>query len=90
MAIKSQTPLFKPKWEINKHTIRPKDNENKWSTKWAAIFQKKWPVSNQNQTKSIMNKHKVKHHRNPDFKKGNREPHQNHRPGTVSNKLQGA
>ena len=34
-----------------------------------------------------MNKHKVKHHRNSDIKTGNREPHQVHRPGTVSYEL---
>ena len=34
-----------------------------------------------------MNKHKVKHHRNSDNKKGNREPHQDHRPETVSYEL---
>ena len=41
------------------------------------------------QTQSIMNKHKVKHYRNSDTKTGYREPHQNHRLGTVSNELLG-
>ena len=36
-----------------------------------------------------MNTHKVKHHRISDTKTGNREPQQNYRPGTVSNKLPG-
>ena len=35
------------------------------------LFPKRWPLRNQNQTKSIMNKHKVKHHRNS--KTGNRD-----------------
>ena len=39
---------------------------------------------------SIMNKHKVKHHRNSDTKTGKREPHQSHRLGTVKIKLLGA
>ena len=37
------------------------------------LFPKRWPHSNQNRTKSIMNKHKVKHHRNSDSKTGNRD-----------------
>ena len=54
------------------------------------LFPKWWPLSNPNRAQSIMNKHKVKHHRNSDTKTGNREPHQNHRLGTVSNELLGA
>ena len=47
---------------------------------------KRWPLSNRNRTKNNTNTRKVKHHRNPDTKKtGNREPQQNHHPGTVSN-----
>ena len=53
------------------------------------LFPKRWPLSSPNLTKSIMNKHQVKHHRNSDTKTGNREPHQNHRIGTVSNELLG-
>ena len=34
-----------------------------------------------------MNKHKVKHHRNSDTKKGNRQPQENYLLGTVSNEL---
>ena len=37
------------------------------------LFPKKWPLSNQNQTKSKMNKHKMKCHRNSDSKTGNRD-----------------
>ena len=37
------------------------------------LFPKRWPLSNQNRTKSIMNEHKEKHHRNSDSKTGNRE-----------------
>ena len=36
------------------------------------LFPKRWPLSNQNCTKSIMNKDKVKHHRNSDTKTANR------------------
>ena len=44
------------------------------------LYPKWWPLSNPNRTKSIMNKHKVKHHQNSDTKTGN---------GTVSNELLG-
>ena len=37
------------------------------------LFPKRWSLSNPNRTKSIMNKHKVKHHRNSDSKTGNRD-----------------
>ena len=37
------------------------------------LFPKRWPLSNPNRTKSIMNKHKVKHHRNYDSETGNRD-----------------
>ena len=53
------------------------------------LFPKRQPLSNPNQTKSIMNKHKVKHHQNSDTRTGNRELHQNHHIGTVSNKITG-
>ena len=32
------------------------------------LFPKRWPLSNRNQTKTNMNTHKVKRHRNPDTK----------------------
>ena len=47
-------------------------------------YQKRWPLSNPNRPKRIMNKHKVKHHRNSVTKKGNREPHENYRIKTVN------
>ena len=53
------------------------------------LFSKRFPLNNQNRTKSIMKKHKVKHHQNFDTRTGNRELHQNHRIGTVSNKITG-
>ena len=37
------------------------------------LFPKRWPLSNPNRTKSIINKHKVKHHRNSDTKTGDRD-----------------
>ena len=37
------------------------------------LFPKRWRLSNPTRTKSIMNKHMVKHHRNSDFKTGNRD-----------------
>ena len=58
-------------------------------TERAAISQK---VATQQPklTKSIMNKHKVKHQRNSDTKTSNRDHiSQNHRLGTVSNELLG-
>ena len=56
-------PAFKTKMGNNKNHKSTKYNENKWPTEWAAI-PKRWSLSNTNQTKSIMNKHKLKHHRN--------------------------
>ena len=50
------------------------------------LFPKRWPLSNPNRTKNIMNKHKVKHHRNSDTKTGNRD-NQNHCLGRVSNEM---
>ena len=41
------------------------------------LFPKRWSLSNPNLTKSIMNKHKVKHHRNFQEEQAT-EPHQNH------------
>ena len=38
--MKSQIPLLKPKWEINKNRKQTKDNENIWLTERAAISQK--------------------------------------------------
>ena len=37
------------------------------------LFPKRWPFGNPDRTKSIMNKHKVKHHRNSDSKTGDRK-----------------
>ena len=37
------------------------------------LFSKRWPLSNPNLSKSIVNKHKAKHHRNSDTKTGNRD-----------------
>ena len=37
------------------------------------LFPKRWPFNNPDRTKSIMNKHKVKHHRNSDSKTGDRK-----------------
>ena len=37
------------------------------------LFPKRWPLSNPNRAKSIINKHKIKHHRNTDTKTGNRD-----------------
>ena len=36
------------------------------------LFHNRWPLNNPNRTYSLMNKHKVKHHRNSDSKVGNR------------------
>ena len=42
------------------------------------LFPKRWPLSNSNRTKRIMNKHKVKHHRNSDTITGNSDHIRNH------------
>ena len=49
------------------------------------LFPKRWSLSNPNRTKSNLNTHKVRRHRNSVTKTGNREPQQNYRLGTVSN-----
>ena len=49
------------------------------------LFPKGWPLSSQNQTKSIINKQKVNRNRNSDTKAT--ENHKNYRFGTVSNEL---
>ena len=51
------------------------------------LFPKRWPLIDQNRTKTIMNKNKVKQYRNSDTKTGNREPHRNYRLGTARNEL---
>ena len=40
------------------------------------LFPERWALSTPNRTKRIMNKHKVKHNRNSDTKKGHIESHQ--------------
>ena len=35
------------------------------------LFPKRWQLSNPSRTKPLMNKHKVKHHRNNDSQTGN-------------------
>ena len=85
-AIKSQIPLLKPKWEINKNTNRQKTMRTNGQPS-VQLFPKRWSLNSQTRTKSIMNKHKVKHHQIFDTTTGQREPHQNHRLRKVSNEL---
>ena len=71
-AIKWQIPLLKPKREINKYYNR----QNTMRTNClpsGQLFPKRWPLSNPNWTKSIMNKHKAKHHSKSDTKTANRD-----------------
>ena len=42
----------------------------KYSQPSRQLFPKRWPLSNPNRTGGIMNKHKVKHHRNSKSKTG--------------------
>ena len=70
----------------NQNHKQTRYNENKWLTEWK-LFPIRWSLSNPNRNKSIMNKHKVTETLTP--KTRNREPHQNHRLGTVSNELLG-
>ena len=79
-----QNPTLKTKMEIIKITNRQKTMRT-YGQPSGQLFPKRWPLSNPNQTKSIVKKHKVKHHQNSDTKTGNREPQQNHHLGTVSN-----
>ena len=78
--------VLKPKWEINKNTNKQKAIRTNGQPS-GQLFPKRLPLSNYNRTKGIMNKHKVNHHRSSDTKTGNRETHQDHRPGTVSYEL---
>ena len=82
-TFKSQIPLLKPKWEINKKTMRTYHQPS------AQLFPIRWPLSNPNLTKSIMTVHKVKHYRNSDTKTGNKDKFRTHRLGTISNELLG-
>ena len=66
-AIRRQIPLSKPKWEITKITNRQNTMRTNGQPN-GQLFLKKWSLSNPNRTKIIMNKHRVKHHRNPDTK----------------------
>ena len=85
-AIRRQIQISKPKLEITKITNRQNTMRTNGQPS-RQLFTKRWSLSNPNWTKSIMSKHKVKHHQNSDTKAGNREPHQNHRLGTVNNEL---
>ena len=84
----NQIPLLKTKWEKIKNTNRQKTRRTNGQPS-RQLFPKRWLLSNPNQTKSMINKHKVKHHRNSDTKTGNGEPHKNHRFGTVSKDILG-
>ena len=61
-------PTLKTKMGNKQNHKQTRYNENKWLTEWAAILPKRWSLSNPNRTKSIINNHKVKHHRNSDTK----------------------
>ena len=66
-AIRRRIPLSKPKWDINKITNRQNTTRTNGQPS-RQLFPKRWSLSNPNRTKSRMNKHKVKHHRNSDTK----------------------
>ena len=78
-----KTKIGKLKMTNRQKTMRTNDRPS------GQLFRKRWQHSNPNRTKSIMNKHEAKHHSNSVTKTGNREPHQNHRLGTVSYELLG-
>ena len=84
-ATRTEIQPSKPKWEIT--YITNCQNTRRTHRPSEQLFPKRWPLSNRNRTKKIMNSHKVKCHRNS--KTGNRESHQNYRLGTVSNELLG-
>ena len=81
-------PALKTKTKITKITNRQNTMRSHDQKSWQ-LFPKRWPLSNPNRTKSIMNKHKGKRDRNSDTKTGNREPQKNYRLRTVSNELSG-
>ena len=83
MKIKTPNRQSKPKLEITKfsnrqNTMRIHGQPNR------QLFSKRWPLSNPNRTKSIMNIYNVKRHRTLTSKTGNRGPHQIYRLGMVS------
>ena len=86
-AIRTQTQPSKPEREITNITNN-QNTKRTYGQPSEQLFPKRWPLSNRDRTKSNMNTHKVKRHRNSDTK--NREPQQNYRLGTFSNELLGA
>ena len=66
-AIRRQISLSKPKWKITKILIRQNTMRTNGQPS-GQLFPKRWSLSNPNRTKCIINKHKVKHHRNSDTK----------------------
>ena len=58
---------LKTKMILIKNKNRPKYIRTKGQSS-GQLFLKRWPLSNPNRTKSIMNKHKATHHQNSDTK----------------------
>ena len=88
-AIRTHFQPSKPKREITNIT-NSQNTKRTYGQPSEQLFPKRWPLSNQNQTKNNMNTHKVKRHQTLPPKTGNREPQQNYRLGmSVMNYLGG-
>ena len=57
-------PALKAKWEIDKKNTNRQKTMKTYDQPSGQLIPKRWPVSNPNLTKGIMNKDKMKHHRN--------------------------
>ena len=66
-AIRTQIQPSKPKWEITKIT-NSQNTKRTYGQISEQLFSKRWPLSNTKRTKTNMNKHQVKRHRNSDTK----------------------
>ena len=66
-AIRTQIQPSRPKQEITNIT-NSQNTKRTYGQQSEQLFPKRWPLSNQNQTKNYMNTHKVKCHRNSDTK----------------------
>ena len=87
-AIRTQLQPSKPKREITNIT-NSQNTKITYGQPSEQLFPKRWPLSNRNRTKHNMNTRKVNVTETLTPKTGNREPQQNYRLGTVSNKLLG-
>ena len=87
-TIRTQIQPSKPKREITNITNSQNTNRT-YGQPSEQLFPKRWPLSNRNRTKTIVNTRKVKRHRKSDTKNRQQRTTKNYRLGTVSNELLG-